>query len=96
MQHNHLFGILDCKPIFLKTSFLKVAFLLIDLLEKELFECLLIETWGNALDRRALRKALKKRRSKRFLTGRVIRTPVRVSRSWTDPAARISELENVR
>ena len=32
---------------------------LIDLLEKELFECLLIETWGNALDRRALRKAPK-------------------------------------
>ena len=59
LQHNHLFGILDCKPIFLKTSFLKVALLLIDLLEKELFECLLIETWGNALDRRALRKAPK-------------------------------------
>ena len=59
LQHNHLFGILDCKPIFLKASFLKVAFPLIDLLEKELFECLLIETWENALDRRALREAPK-------------------------------------
>ena len=55
LQHNHLFGILDCKPLFLKTSCLKIVFLLIDLLEKELFECLLIETWENALDRRVLR-----------------------------------------
>ena len=59
LQHNHLFGILDCKPLFLKTSFLKVAFLLIDLLEKELFECLSLKRGKMSLDRRALRKAPK-------------------------------------
>ena len=89
LQHNHLFGILDCKPIFLKTSFLKVAFLLIDLLEKNyLSVCSLKRGKTPRIAERYGKR--QKRRSKRFLTGRVIWTPVRVSRSWTilRPASR--------